>query len=54
MANITRVDAKVWSSWAKSQCIVQLVAASKADQGQINTVEVQLSGRWLSGSRIIR
>ena len=54
MANITKVDARVWGSWIKSQCIVKLTAASKADQRQINTVEVQLSGRWLSGLPNIR
>ena len=31
MAIITKVDAKLWSSWIKSQCIVKLTAASKAD-----------------------
>jgi len=52
MANI--IDAKVWGSCIKSQCIVKLTSTSKADQPQINPVEAQLSGRWLSGSPIIR
>ena len=44
MANIKIVDAKVCSSWTKSQYIFKLTAASKADQVQTNTVEAQLSG----------
>ena len=54
MANITKFDAKVWSSCTKSQYIVKLTCTSKADQRPINTVEVQLSGRCLSVSPIIR